>query len=153
MNKVDVSIIRATQEHADVAASLLHELLSELANGNGPTVSELQETSERLLGEGLVLGLIAMSEEDPVGILMLNECAAIYAGGRFGEITELYVVPQQRSSGIASILLAEARKIAGERGWRRLEVGAPDQPVWKRTLSFYLREGFDEVGPRLRLKI
>lgn len=153
MNEAQVSITRATEEHADVAAALLHDLLNELANGNGPTFSELQETAERLLGEGLVVGLIAMSKGDPIGILMLNECAAIYAGGRFGEITELYVTPGQRSCGIASMLLTEAKTIARERSWGRLEVGAPDQPAWARTMSFYLREGFEEVGPRLRIKI
>ncbi len=153
MNEAQLSIARATEEHADVVAMLLHDLLNELADGNGPTFSELQEAAERLLGEGLVVGLIAMSKDDPIGILMLNECAAIYAGGRFGEITELYITPRQRSCGIASMLLTEAKEIARERGWGRLEVGAPAQPAWTRTLSFYLREGFEEVGPRLRFKI
>ena len=30
----------------------------------------------------------------PVGILTLYECAAVYALGRFGEISELYVAPE-----------------------------------------------------------
>jgi GNAT superfamily N-acetyltransferase len=75
---------------------------------------------------------------------------AIYAGGRFGEITELYVSPAHRSKGIAPILITAATSIGRQKGWKRLEVGAPDQPAWSRTLSFYLREGFEEVGPRLR---
>jgi hypothetical protein len=36
-------------------------------------------------------------------------------------------------------------------GWGRLEVGAPDVPKWKGTLAFYRRNGFDEVGPRLKI--
>ena len=153
MNRAQPSIAHATIEHADIVAGLLCDLLTELANGDGPTFSDLQKTTEQLLGEGLVFGLIAMNEDDPVGLLMLNECAAIYAGGRFGEITELYVTPEQRSCGVASALLTEAKEFARERGWVRLEVGAPDQPAWSRTLSFYLREGFEEVGPRLRIKL
>ena len=81
---------------------------------------------------------------------MLNECAAIYAGGRFGEITELYVVPEARSTGVAAALVAAAVRVAGDKGWRRLEVGAPAQPAWARTLAFYERQGFAPVGPRLR---
>jgi GNAT superfamily N-acetyltransferase len=80
----------------------------------------------------------------------MNECAAIYAGGKFGEISELYVRPEYRSNGVAARLLEAAGKHAEECGWKRLEVGAPTQPAWERTLKFYLREGFEEVGPRLR---
>jgi len=36
------------------------------------------------------------------------------------------------------------------RQWGRLEVGAPSAPRWRRTLGFYLNNGFKEVGPRLR---
>ena len=32
----------------------------------------------------------------------------------------------------------------------RVEVGAPDVPRWQRTVNFYLKEGFVEVGPRLK---
>lgn len=81
---------------------------------------------------------------------MLNECAAIYAGGVFGEISELYVAPELRSRGIAGALIQEAIDLARTRKWNRLEVGAPNQPEWKRTFDFYVREGFNEVGPRLR---
>ena len=81
---------------------------------------------------------------------MLNECMTIYVGGRFGEITELYVSPEYRSKGIAPLLIGTAIGIGNQKGWKRFEVGARDQPAWNRTLSFYFREGFEEVGPRLR---
>ncbi len=153
MSGPQILIHRATKKDADIVAKLLHALLNELAKGNGPSFSELRATATHLLDEQLVLGVIARIEDDPGGILMLNECAAVYAGGRFGEITELYVKPEHRSRGIAATLLAEAKEIARQRNWRRLEVGAPDQPAWNRTLGFYLREGFEEVGPRLRLPL
>ena len=149
----NVSIVRAGRGDAAVVAALLHNLLNELAGGNGPSFDELLVTAERLMGEGLVFGVIAAMGERPVGVLTLNECAAIYAGGRFGEITELYVLPECRSSGVAPRLVGEAKEIARERGWSRLEVGAPDQPAWDRTLRFYLREGFEEVGPRLKISL
>lgn len=40
-----------------------------------------------------------------------------------------------------------------ERGWPDIEVGAPSVPAWQRTVDFYLGCGFEEVGPRLDLRI
>jgi len=82
--------------------------------------------------------------------MTLNECMAIYAGGAFGEISELHVEPDLRSQGVARLLGSHAGAEGQERGWRRIEVGAPAQPDWQRTLRFYLANGFEEVGPRLR---
>ena len=48
-------------------------------------------------------------------------------------------------------LLAAAAQHARAAGWRRLEVGAPAQPDWRRTFDFYRANGFTEVGPRLRI--
>ncbi len=85
-----------------------------------------------------------------MGVITLHECAAIYAGGVFGEISELYVTPAFRSQGVAAALLLEAQAEGVARGWKRLEVGAPTQPKWHRTLAFYETQGFLETGPRLR---
>ncbi|VCU58913.1 Acetyltransferase, GNAT family [Tritonibacter mobilis] len=94
-----------------------------------------------------------MSEGQPLGVVVLNECAAIYAGGEFGEITELYVRPEARSLGVAARLVEAAIVEATRHGWHRIEVGAPPQPEWARTMQFYLRNGFEEVGPRLRRRL
>ncbi|AZV78091.1 GNAT family N-acetyltransferase [Parasedimentitalea marina] len=99
---------------------------------------------------GDAIGLLAQWGETPVGVMMLNPCAAIYAGGRFGEISELFVLPEWRSKGVAAELLKAATTLGAKMGWKRLEVGAPNQPEWSRTLDFYCDNGFDEVGPRLR---
>ena len=90
-------------------------------------------------------------EGQAVAALTLSECAALYAGGHFGEIAEFYVQPAHRSGGLGAKMLAAAAALASERGWPRLEVGAPDLPKWQRTFDFYQRCGFEEVGPRLRL--
>jgi hypothetical protein len=54
---------------------------------------------------------------------------------------------------LAAALVREAARFGKERGWKRLDVGAPGQPRWSRTLAFYLSAGFVEVGPRLRLDL
>lgn len=157
--------IREAQS-ADAAAigRLVHALLSELAppgpDGVGTLALDMGEITDRARrlfeGEARVWALLAEADDGAagdgaaLGVLMLNECAAIYAGGAFGEITELYVAPEHRASGLGAGLIAAAADFARARGWPRLEVGAPDQPRWSRTVAFYRRNGFEEVGPRLR---
>jgi GNAT superfamily N-acetyltransferase len=84
------------------------------------------------------------SSGEPIGVLTLNECAATHARGRFGEIAELYVVPKARSLDVGGVGFGR------EHGWHHLEVGAPAVPRFQRTVGFYLKNGFVEVGPRLR---
>jgi GNAT superfamily N-acetyltransferase len=86
-------------------------------------------------------------------LLALNECAAIYAGGFFGEIADVYVLPPLRSAGIGGLLINAAVKFGRNRGWPFLEVGAPGLPRWQRTVDFYNRLGFKEIGPRLELSL
>lgn len=139
-----------TSEDSTLAARFVAALIGELAPGYQPDLTAMTGTARALLATPDVTGLVAKLDGKEVGLIMLNECAAIYAGGRFGEITELYVSPAYRSHGIARHLVAGAVDLAHARGWTRLEVGAPDQPAWARTKAFYEREGFTEVGPRLK---
>lgn len=139
-----------TSEDAGLAGRFVAALIGELAPGYQPDLAAMTGTARALLATPDVTGLVAKLDGQDVGLIMLNECAAIYAGGRFGEITELYVQPECRSRGIARQLVAGAVDLARARGWARLEVGAPDQPAWVRTKAFYEREGFAEVGPRLK---
>ena len=98
--------------------------------------------------------MVAENDQDEiVGVLTLNECAAIYAAGKFGEIMEIYILPELRSEGIGAQLMAQAKSFGKERGWPYLEVGAPAQPKWQQTYDFYIREGFREIGPRLELPL
>ena len=144
----------AIDADADTVGTLVWTLLTELDPASHMAVAEAQAVARSLLGEGAsVFGLLARVDDEPVGVLMLNECASIYARGRFGEITELFVAPEFRSCGVAKHLVAHARQFGLERGWKRLEVGAPHQPDWHRTVDFYRREGFVHVGPRLKLPI
>lgn len=145
-----ISIRSAQNKDAAIVACFVHALLDELSGGKPPAIEDVtQATKAALAGTGVVAA-IAYADDEPVGVMTLNECTAIYAGGKFGEISELYVRQDMRSQGIAQQLLDHAQQEALARGWKRIEVGAPGQPEWHRTLNFYLRNGFNEVGPRLR---
>jgi GNAT superfamily N-acetyltransferase len=115
---------------------------------------ERLSTANRLLTlRDRVFGFLAFEREEPIGVIMISESASIYAGEMFGVITELYVVPEQRSTGVAKMLINAAAALGRDRSWSRIEVGAPPQPTWARSLRFYLRTGFAEVGPRLQLML
>lgn len=148
---VELRALKATE--SGIAAQMVGALIAELAPGYDPDLGAMTQMAAGLLRQGRILGLVAWEGDQPVGLLMLNECAAIYAGGLFGEITELYVIPRMRSLGLAAQMVARARDMGNARGWTRLEVGAPEQPVWERTKVFYERQGFTEVGPRLKCAI
>lgn len=150
MSKPSYTVRQATPADAETLSGFVYKLLSELSDGEEPDRNIIADSARQLLPMATVTGLLAFRGSEPVGAMMLNECAAIYAGGRFAEITELYVRPEHRSFGVASQLVSAATELAGARGWKRLEVGAPHQPEWERSLKFYLREGFEEIGPRLR---
>jgi GNAT superfamily N-acetyltransferase len=84
----------------------------------------------------------------PLGFISAVEMRALYAGGCFGMIPELYVRPSFRGEGIGRALLDAVKAQGRQRGWARLEVTTPPLPQFERTLSFYQREGFEVAGGR-----
>ena len=50
-------------------------------------------------------------------------------------------------------LIETAVFFARTQNWPVLEVGTPSLPRWQRTVDFYRRQGFREIGPRLELEI
>jgi len=152
----NVAIRVASGVDADVVARLVLELFEELASpgDSGYQPQAVVRTARSLLqGSDPVWAFVAEAGPQPIGVLVLNECAAIYAGGRFGEITELYVTPAFRTLGVGKRLIDTAAEFGRQRGWARLEVGAPEIPKWEPTVNFYRRAGFSEVGPRLKLEL
>ena len=148
-------VVQATPADFERAGQLTFALLDELFPELGYQRDVCVATAKTLLaGETGVWSFIATrSDGRDVGVVMLNECSAIYAGGQFGEISELYVAPDSRSSGVGAALITAAAGFGRERGWSNIEVGAPSVPVGQRTVDFYLRSGFEEIGPRLDLTL
>ena len=128
-----------------MAFGLLSELYPDIY-----TIEQLRPVTERIIREsGTVFPFMAICDGQPVGLIVLNQCTAIYALGDFGEISELFVDPKFRSSGLGAKLIEKALEFGQSMGWTMLEVGAPDVPKWQRTVDFYRRNGFTEIGPRL----
>jgi len=152
-----IEIMRpATVDDAAAVAEMVGALLTELRGLETMVdLAPLLDAARDLLdGAHGYWAWLALDETGaPAAVLTLNECAAVYAGGRFGEICELYVRPDQRSTDIGRRLLDQAAEFGRQRSWSQLEVGAPSLPRWERTVAFYKRNGFTEVGPRLNFKL
>ena len=93
----DISIRQATAAEADLVGDMAFRLVRELVHPAGADLDPLayrQTAAGLMAGDGGYWALLAKtSAGEAVGVITLNECAAIYAGGRFGEIPELYVEP------------------------------------------------------------
>ncbi len=147
-----IAITEATYKDSDLIAQLVYDLLIELFEDQAHSfeLEKLQKAAVQLINEASsVWSFIAKYNDEIAGYININQCSAIYAGGHFGEITELYVVPKYRSKDIGAHLIQHAKDFSQEKGWKVIEVGAPDVPRCQRTVNFYLRNGFREVGPRL----
>lgn len=149
----DIKISQAGPTQADICAGLVHALLKELSGGKTLDLKQLQQTAPLVLADPRCSAFLAFDSDTPIAVMMLNEATAIYATGIFGTITELYVDPAYRSQGLAAQLIDHALQLGRDKGWNRIEVGAPNAANWQRSIDFYLGYGFEEIGPRLRYRL
>ena len=151
----DLHIDTAGPEEAAEVCRLVDRLLRELGE-EGEESGTLDVAGLgagwSALAPGTHLALLARRGKDreAIGVATLSECFAFYAGGRYGILNEMYVAEEHRSSGVGRALLDAVKEVARTRGWRRVEVTAPEAERWERTRRFYEREGFRFTGPKLK---
>jgi GNAT superfamily N-acetyltransferase len=153
----EITVRRARVEEAPEVAGMVGELLTEIMTATGIPAFNFDpyEATRRLtdfLNEGKYFVFVAFEGESAVGFVTLYESYALYAGGAFGTIPELYVRPPYRSRHVGAQLLASVKAFGHARGWPRLEVTTPPLPQFEQTLAFYEREGFTITGGR-KLKV
>ncbi|MBL7781218.1 MAG: GNAT family N-acetyltransferase [Saprospiraceae bacterium] len=137
----------ANESHNHEVASMLAALFEEV--GHSPDYDAIAAIFNDIDADDRHSTLLAMDDDEAVGVITLVETLSLYAGGYIGVINELYVMPDYRSEGVGKILLDAAKNLAEERGWVRLEVTTPGDE-YARTLRFYEREGFMLIGPRYK---
>jgi GNAT superfamily N-acetyltransferase len=139
-------------DDAATIAKLARDLFREL--GHSPPLADLDESlalCRDLLKNGDYVAFLSENSQGTAnGVLTMSEGVSIYAGGRFGVIREFYVVPEMRSSGIGKALFEKAKEFSRCRGWKRIEATPPSKNEHLGTYRFYAREGFCEIGPRLK---
>ena len=151
-----IRIVRGGPEDRNTVLEMVQRLLGELEDSpeefqgieRGRILRDLEGTGERLMA---FLALSASGEA--VGVATLFEAFAIYAGGNYGIIDEMYVVPEHRSRGVGRQLLQAVTDEGRRRGWLRIDVTAPPEKKWARTVRFYESQGFVFTGPKMRLAL
>lgn len=91
--------------------------------------------------------------DQPIAFVTLAEAFAVFARGRYGIINELWVRADARSSGVGADVIQFVRAFAQQRGWLRVDVSAPLDPKWDRSVAFYQRQGFEPTGRKLKLRV
>jgi len=153
----DWRVRRAGDADVRAVAAAVSELLVELSGG-GPPAAELEEATRKLAGDGGLGALLvaeAGGEDAIVGVLAASWQHAIHVPGRYGTIQDLWVHPDWRSCLVGRGLLAAFFELAREEGACRVEVGLPRESFENigATEAFYLANGFEHLGPRMRRKL
>jgi GNAT superfamily N-acetyltransferase len=133
-------------------ATAVEALLAELG-GRCPERPVLEAEVRALLDDpagGSVL--IAEADGEIVGLLSASWQRAIHVPGVYATIQDLWVDEGWRSRGVGAELVEAIASQARTRGVSRLEVGLPRETfaAIASTESFYERNGFEHLGPRMR---
>jgi len=147
-----VCVRAASADDAASVAAAVEALLIELG-GARPSPPELEAAARELVeNESSGALLIAEASEEIVGVLAASWQHAIHVPGRYGTIQDLWVHPQWRSRAVGRDLIEGLVALAGELGIGRLEVGLPQESFAQidATERFYLGNGFEQLGPRMR---
>jgi GNAT superfamily N-acetyltransferase len=149
-----VLVREGTPGDAQAVALAARSLLSELGAGQTP----MDEAVLAMLLEHPEEATVLIAEEAGgrlVGLLGAGWPLALRAGGRYGLIEELWVLPERRGAGVGSLLLAALVEYARERGVAMLEVGLPGERFERleATRCFYAAGGFDQLGRRMRRRL
>ena len=133
-------------------ATAVGSLLAELG-GRAPSQAEMEAEVQALLddpGGGSVL--VAEADGEIVGVLTASWQRAIHVPGVYATVQDLWVDEAWRSRGVGAELVEAIASQARTRGVSRLEVGLPRETfaAIASTESFYKRNGFEHLGPRMR---
>jgi GNAT superfamily N-acetyltransferase len=133
-------------------ATAVEALLVELG-GRCPERSALKSEVRALLEDPAGSSvLIAEADGKTVGLLSASWQRAIHVPGVYATIQDLWVDEAWRSRGVGAELVEAIASQARTRGVSRLEVGLPRETfaAIASTESFYVRNGFEHLGPRMR---
>jgi len=148
----EATVREAGADDVQAVATAIESLLVELG-GRKPEPAEMEAEVKALLDDpqgGSVL--LAEADGEVVGVLTASWQRAIHVPGIYATIQDLWVDPRWRSHGVGAELVEAIASQARGRGVGRLEVGLPRETfaAIASTQSFYRRNGFEHLGPRMR---
>jgi GNAT superfamily N-acetyltransferase len=149
---MNLQVDLASKDETSIIIELLKKLYLELGE---------ESESVSFLSDKLILAMINsgkteiyLAKQDNnkiVGIATLTETQAIYAGGNYGLLDEMYVLPEFRSKNIGKNLVQKIISVAREKKWKRIDVTTPTEQRWEKTVKFYQSCGFVFTGQKLKL--
>lgn len=148
----DSTVREAGAGDVEAVATAVEALLLELG-GRRPERSDLEtEVRAHLDDPDGTSVLIAEADGEVVGLLSASWQRAIHVPGVYATIQDLWVDEAWRSRGVGAELVEAIASQARTRGVSRLEVGLPRETfaAIASTESFYRRNGFEHLGPRMR---
>jgi GNAT superfamily N-acetyltransferase len=132
----------ATSHDADEVGRLLHDFNTEFDTPSpGPAV--LAARLRTLLAGDATIALLAGTPA--VGVALITLRPNVWYAGPVALLDELYVVPEHRSGGIGTALIAELLAIADARAVDLIEINVDEVDVDARR--FYERHGFSATEP------
>lgn len=146
------AVREAGADDVGAVATAVESLLLELG-GRRPERSDLEaEVRAHLDDSDGASVLIAEADGKIVGLLSASWQRAIHVPGVYATIQDLWVDEAWRSRGVGAELVEAVASQARTRGVSRLEVGLPRETfaAIASTESFYRRNGFEHLGPRMR---
>ncbi|HEX5988717.1 MAG TPA: GNAT family N-acetyltransferase [Solirubrobacterales bacterium] len=146
------TVREAGADDVEAVATAVEALLLELG-GRRPERSDLEaEVRAHLDDPDGASVLIAEADGKVVGLLSASWQRAIHVPGVYATIQDLWVDEAWRSRGVGAELVEAIASQARTRGVSRLEVGLPRETfaAIASTESFYRRNGFEHLGPRMR---
>lgn len=149
----------ASSSDAPAIAHLERALLEEIMDATGQRHFEadfqgLMTLAKKFIEQEKSTFIIAKSGETAVGFLAVYASHALYAGGSYGTISELFGRKEKKSQGIGKLLLSKTREHSEGQNWKFFEVTTPPLPKFGKTITFYKNNGFEVSGGRkMKLKL
>jgi GNAT superfamily N-acetyltransferase len=150
---IETTTIRpAAATDAGAVAVAVEQLLLELGGRRPPREQLLAEVEAALADPGIGAILVAEAGDDLVGVLSASWQRALHVPGRYATIQDLWVDQAWRSRRLGAELVEALVALCAEQGVGRIEVGLPRESfaAIEATESFYRRNGFEHLGPRMR---
>lgn len=143
----------AREEDAPGVAAAVAALVAELG-GSPPARSAIEAEARAHIADpslGIVL-VAATGDRGLVGALTASWARAIQVAGRLLTIEVLWTRREWRDQGVGAALVEALAAAAAAEGAGRVEVGLPRESfaALRATERFYLANGFERLGPRMR---